>query len=213
MEPSYNQVPWKPRLPSMSPVRAFATIFMAVFLFIFLGSALVTYILPETFVAVTRVRVDSPETARQFQASALLVAAGKQLDLPATYAARYGQADPLTDEDLLNRLRRSVQISVLRPPGLLEVRAYGPAPNECARLANAIAETGTAQLGGSPPKVEIVDRAVTPARAVRPNVVLNLTLGAIVGAFLGTMAGGVGAKLAVGFDGKGRGDATGEARV
>jgi hypothetical protein len=31
---------------------------------------------------------------------------------------------------------------------------------------------------------------------------LNLTLGALVGIFLGTMAAGVGAKLAVGFDGK-----------
>ena len=66
-------------------------------------------------------------------------------------------------------------------------------------MANAIAETGT-QTGHRSGSIEIIDRAVAPLRPSRPNKALNLALGALVGIFLGTMAGGVGAKLAVGFN-------------
>jgi LPS O-antigen subunit length determinant protein (WzzB/FepE family) len=39
---------------------------------------------------------------------------------------------------------------------------------------------------------------VPPLKPVRPNKPLNLALGALVGTLLGAMAGGVGARLAIG---------------
>ena len=84
---------------------------------------------------------------------------------------------------------------------LIEIRVYGRSPAECAQLANEIAETGVRQARHGSGPIRIVEQAVPPPRPSRPNKPLNLALGAVVGIFLGTMAGGVGAKLAVGVDG------------
>lgn len=191
--------PWSARLPRMSPVRAFATVFLAVFLFIFLGSALLTFLLPETYTAVARVA--APEL-QAFESAELLKEVSKSLSLPETLAARYGENNPLEARRVEDFLRRSVRARRLPGTGLIEIRADGRSAGECAQLANEIAETGARQTPPGSGAVRIVDKAVPPLRPSRPNTPLNLALGAVVGAFLGTMAGGVGAKLAVGFDGK-----------
>jgi uncharacterized protein involved in exopolysaccharide biosynthesis len=46
--------------------------------------------------------------------------------------------------------------------------------------------------------IRIIDRAAPPQRPTRPNKPLNLALAALVGFLLGAMAGGVGARLAIG---------------
>lgn len=185
----------------MSPVRAFATVFLAVFLFIFLGSALVTFFLPEIYRANARVVAPDAAHLHLYQSTELLKEVSQQLKLPELLAARYGENKPLEDRRVEDLLRRSVQVRRLPGTDLIEIRVYSRSPAECAQLANEIAETGTRQAGHGSGAIRIVDRAVPPLRPSRPNKPLNLALGAVVGIFLGTMAGGVGAKLAVGFDG------------
>lgn len=188
----------------MSPVRAFATVFMAVFVLIFLASALITFMQPETFAASARVSLPStdPATIDYFLSPTVLNGVSKDLDLPNRLARDYGQNSPFSEDRVMSLLLRSVQLRPDRGTNTLEIRAYGRTPQDCAALANAVAERGASDFKGPSGFIRLLDRAVPQVRPVRPNVALNLTLGAIVGAFLGTMAGGVGAKLAVGFDGK-----------
>jgi uncharacterized protein involved in exopolysaccharide biosynthesis len=196
-----NSAPWSARLPRMSPVRAFATVFMGVFLFIFLGSALVTFILPEIYTATARVAAPDAAHLRLLQSAEVLKAVSEKLNLPENFAARYGENKPLEEKRVEDLLRRSVQVRRLAGMNLIEIRVYGRSPADCAQLANVMAETGvrlTPQQGTG--SINIVDRAVPPLRPSRPNKPLNLALGAVVGIILGTMAGGVGAKLAVGFE-------------
>jgi uncharacterized protein involved in exopolysaccharide biosynthesis len=202
LEESMNSAPWSARLPRMSPARAFATVFLAVFLFIFLSSALVTFVLPETYRTTARVVAPDPAHLQLFQSTELLKEVSQQLNLPEALAARYGENKPLEEKRVEELLRRSVQVRRLPGTDLIEIRVYGRSPAECAQLANEIAETGARQARHGSGSIRIVDPAVPPLRPSRPNKPLNLALGALVGILLGTMAGGVGAKLVVGFDGQ-----------
>jgi hypothetical protein len=188
----------------MSPVRAFATVFLAVFLLIFIASALITFLQPQTFAASARVSLPNTDTATidHFLSPAVLNGASKDLDLPNRLARDYGQSSPLSEDRVMSLLLRSIQLRPDRGTNTLEIRAYGRTPQDCTALANSVAERGAAEFKSPAGFVRLLDRAVPQIKPVRPNVPLNLALGAIVGAFLGTMAGGVGAKLAVGFDGK-----------
>ncbi len=190
-----NSAPWSARLPRMSPARAFGTVFGAVFLFIFLGGALVTFMLSETYKASARVIAPGIADLQLFHSAELLRQVSQQLHLPEKYAARYGQEKTLTAERVEELLRRSVQARRIARTDVIEIRVYDRSATDCAQLANEIAEAAVRQT----PKIRILERAVPPLKPSRPNKPLNLALGAAVGVFLGTMAGGVGAKLAVGF--------------
>jgi uncharacterized protein involved in exopolysaccharide biosynthesis len=136
---------------------------------------------------------------RLLQSAELLKQVSRELDLPTQFAARYGEKRPLDEKRVEDLLRRSVQVQRVPATDFIEIRVYSRFPAECARWANEIAETGARQARGP---IRIIDKATPPLRPSRPNKPLNLALGAVVGIVLGTMAGGVGAKLAVGFDGK-----------
>jgi uncharacterized protein involved in exopolysaccharide biosynthesis len=182
----------------MSPVRAFAAVFLAVFLFVFLSTALVTWMMPETYRATARVVAPDAAHLLLFQSAELLKEESQHLNLPQKFAARYGESKPLEDRRVEDMLRRSVQVRRVPGTDLVEISVYSLSPVECSEWANEIAETGARQ----PRSVRIAERAVPPLTPSRPNKPLNLALGAVVGILLGTMAGGVGAKLAVGFDGR-----------
>ncbi len=190
--------PWSARLPRMSPARAFATVFMAVFLFIFLSSALVTWMMPEIYQATARVVAPGAASVELFQSADLLKEVAGRLNLAEKFAARYGESRPLDARHVGDILRRSLQVRRVRETELVDISVYGRSPTECSEWANEIAETGARQIRSA----RIAERAVPPLRPSRPNKALNLSLGAVVGILLGTMAGGVGAKLAVGFDGR-----------
>ena len=179
-------------------MRAFATIFLAVFLFIFLGSLLMTWMMPETYQSTARVSAPGAASLELFQSAELLKEVARRLDLPEKLAARYGDSRPLAAQRVEDILRRSVQVRGVRGTELVDISVSARSPTECAAWANEMAETGARQVRSA----RIVEQAAPPLKPSRPNKALNLVLGAVVGIFLGTMAGGVGAKLAVGFDGR-----------
>jgi len=193
-----NGPAWAAQLPRMSPVRAFATIFLAVFLFIFLGSLLMTWMMPETYESTARVFAPGAASLDLFQSTDFLKQVAQRLNLPEKLAARYGESRPLDARRVEDILRRAVQVRGVRGTDLVDISVYGRSPTECSEWANEIAEIGARQVRSA----RIVEQAARPLRPSRPNKALNLILGAVVGIFLGTMAGGVGAKLAVGFDGR-----------
>ena len=139
---SMNSALWSARLPRMSPARAFATVFLAVFLFIFLSSALVTFILPETYTAKALVVAPNAAHLQLLQSTELLKDVSQQLNLPETFAARYGENKTWEDKRVEDLLRRSVQVRRLPLTDLVEIRVYSRSPSEGAQLANEIAETG-----------------------------------------------------------------------
>ena len=116
----------------MSPARAFASVFLAVFLFIFLGSALVTFMLPETYSANARVAAPDAAHLQIFQSAELLKEVSQRLNLPKTFAARYGENRPLEDKRVEDLLRRSVLARRLPGTDLIEIRVYSRSPAECA---------------------------------------------------------------------------------
>ncbi len=192
-----SDAPWSARLPRMSPARAFAAVFLAIFLLIFLGSVAVTFTLPESYTAVARVIASQAAQLQLLQSAELLTAVSHQLKLPETLAARYGEDKPWDDKRVEDVLRRSIQVRPVSGTDVINIRADSRSPEEAAQLANEIA--AQAQHGSA--SIRLIDKAIPPLRPSRPNKPLNLALGAVVGLVLGIMAGGVGAKLAVGFDG------------
>lgn len=188
-----------PRSPT--PARAFFTVFLGVFLVVFVSSGLITFVLPERFVAAARVRLPAGEELEVFRSGATLARVADQLDLGRELARRYGEREPFGLQRTSDMLRRGLEVRRVGDSSLAEVRVYSYSPDEAARLANAIARTGVSNAArltrpdGEAPV--IIELAAPSSRPVRPHQALNLVLGALVGVFLGIMAGGVGARLAL----------------
>jgi uncharacterized protein involved in exopolysaccharide biosynthesis len=113
----------------MSPARAFATVFLAVFLFILFSSALVTFILPEIYRANARVVAPDAAHLQLFQSTELLKEVSQRLNLPESFAARYGENKPLDDKRVEDLLRRSVQVHRLSRTDRIEIRVYSRSPS------------------------------------------------------------------------------------
>lgn len=173
---------------------------MAVFLFIFLGSALVTYLMPATFMASAELALPATNQTQRLSYTEILKQAARDLNLARVLGNRYGQTEGLREDRVLNLMLRSVQFR--DHPASLQIRVYGRSPSECAQWADAVAQAAVNLMKTANAEASILKRAEIPSKPARPNVTVNLVAGAVIGAFLGTMAGGVGAKLAVGFDGK-----------
>jgi len=202
----------------LTPLKAFVSVFMAVLVLMLLGTALITYILPESFVGIALVRTTTPEQSNILEAKNVLAAVVEKLDLNHRFAQRYGQSEPLPPERTLALLQRETQVVRLRNADLTEIRTYSRSPTEAAEFANAIAQTGItnavfARIQGQHNSSLIVDSAVPDFRPVRPNKTLNFALGALVGTVLGTMAGGVGARLAIGYGRENRVEAVSPGKV
>jgi uncharacterized protein involved in exopolysaccharide biosynthesis len=198
-----DSTPAPPPVRNITPGKAFASVFLAVFLLIFVSSALITFILPESYTSVARVRAATVEQLEIFQSSAVLTAVVDRLELNQSFGRRYGESGPLAADRTMELFRRMVVVRRIRGTDLAEIRVNDLDRDEAAHLANAIARTGaTNGVFVAPPgtgKAEIIDLALPPLRPSRPNKPLNLILGALVGTFLGVMSGGVAARLAVGF--------------
>lgn len=182
----------------MSPVRAFATVFFAVFMLIFFVSALLTFMMPETYRAQARVVAPGASDLQLLQSTELFKRVSERLNLSGTLAARYGDTKPLPDKLVEDLLRRSTQVRRLPNSDVVEIRVYSRSPVECAQWANEFAQAAKEEARQSSGSIQIVEKAEPPLKPSRPNKPLNLGLGALVGSLLGIMAGGIGAKLAVG---------------
>jgi capsular polysaccharide biosynthesis protein len=166
----------------------------------FLIIAGITFVLPKSYQGTARLQLHHVAQPGAFsdpyflqteferiQSRAVLGQVVANLGLTRTWGSRYG-VETLSESACIELLRRMVQSQVVRNTSFLEVCAYSPDREEAAALANAIAHAFKSLRPEA--VVEIVDEAIPPLRPARPNVPLNLALGAALAIGLALLTAG-----------------------
>ena len=94
----------------------------------------------------------------------------------------------MTESECAQVLQDRLEVRQSPNTSLLELRFYSEDTHEAAQIANAIAEAFRER---NPETVSIVDAAEPSWRPIRPNVPLNLFLGALGGGVLGSITAGL----------------------
>jgi uncharacterized protein involved in exopolysaccharide biosynthesis len=191
------------------------TVFLAVFLLVVITTTLVTFILPETYASVARIRLDLPTTPQNADTNAAPTFPGfydshllqtefeviqseivlrrviENLDLNVAWGKQYAGGETLKTTESLELLKTRLDLRPVRGTSLVQIRVFSENPTESAELANAVAESYGQYLAesGCGVRVEIVDRAHPPLRPARPNKPLNITLAVGVGLAFGAGCG------------------------
>ena len=198
-----------PPLPRAHGGKPAAIIGALVSLLVFGAAALITFILPESYVSTTRIRVEkaapdlpdgqAPEFSAydpyflqtEFEVIRSQLVLGeviKRLNLGERWPSRYGMQQ-LRDSEVLALLQKQLDVRQSRNTALIEIRVFSEDRFEAAQIANAIVESYRNARPRN--RVEVVDRAEPAWRPARPNKPLNLFLGAIAGLMLGGCAAGM----------------------
>jgi len=91
--------------------------------------------------------------------------------------------DPITARKIL---KKAIDIRQFRNTSIIELRAYDWDKFLAKDIAQALAEEyQTHRTDSQKKRVEIIDYADLPGRAIRPNIPLNITLGVVAGLILG----------------------------
>jgi predicted Ser/Thr protein kinase len=170
----------------------------AVFLLIFALAAVLTNIQEQSYVGIARVELHKAGAANEgfdpyfFQTQAEKVRSiaiaeevVDRLSLTNSWGPRFGAQ---TKEAGALLLQRSLEVRQARNTFLLEIRFFSADASEAAEVANAVAE---AFRQHNSEMASIVDRAVPGLRPVRPNIAVNLFLGAFAGTGLGAITGAI----------------------
>jgi capsular polysaccharide biosynthesis protein len=177
----------------------FVRVFAAVFLLTCITSAVITFILPETYASTARVSVDADKSTecKVIQSDAVLGPAIDKLDLNAEWGRKYNAGQNLNTTNTALLLKARLEVSPEPNTRLIDIKVFSEDKNEAARIANAIADSYSShpRSADNSSKIEIVDRATPGLAPVRPNKTLNLIVGVLAGIVLGSIAGGIAAGL------------------
>src|ERR1017187_4470740 len=188
------------------------------FVVVFGAAAVITSILPESYLSTARVKLtpntaeapqalDSRGSSRAYdpyliqtecevmQSEEILGPVITALDLNREWGKRYNNGEPLKTAETVTLLKRRVDLRPVRNASLIAINAYGEQPDEVARIANEIAQVCKNHNNLGSFRVEIVDQASPALRPSRPNKPFNLALGVLLGLVLGTVAGAVSVAL------------------
>ena len=180
-----------------SPLRRGALTGFIVFLAITVLAIGDTLLLPRTYVGIALVRMAGPPTAQdpyQFQteseviySQAVLEPVAASLNLSQRWGKKFNGGHVLSGDFTTALMKRMIEIQPVNGGSVIEIRCYSDSPKESAEIANKIAETYCAR----PPEHtgEMIDRALTPWRPIRPNIPLNIFLGIVAGGIVGTLVG------------------------
>jgi uncharacterized protein involved in exopolysaccharide biosynthesis len=222
----------------------FIKVSVAVFLLVMITATLVTFILPETYSSVARIKLqpsnagiagsvaqpsgtavyDANVIQTEFaviQSEKIINPVIELLDLNSKWAQKFHIAGKLKTAESCELLRHQIELRPEGKTGVIDIKVYSGDKNEAADIANALAraysnyrfdleeklikdsfsarakemnvESGTPILDRI---FQIIDVAVPGNRPVRPNVPLDLFLGAVVGVFAALVVGGLVAFLA-----------------
>ena len=197
--------------PQSAPRRVFVAVFVGVFTLVAASSALITFILPESYSSTARVKVeqDPPEANRpsnsphvpdrydpyfvqtQFELIQSEVVLGKvvnDLKLDRAWGKKCSGGNALTPAETIAILKARMDLRPVRNSSLIEIRVFSDQAAEAAKLANAIARTYQ-EHNAAKNRPEIVDLARPGLKPVRPNKPRNITLGILGGALLALVAG------------------------
>jgi capsular polysaccharide biosynthesis protein len=179
------------------PQRVFILVFSAVFLLAVGTSALINFILPESYSSTVRIRpgwsVGNRAGQLEFESIQSVQVLSKviaDLNLNQAWGRKYGGSSLLNPSESLKLLKARINVRPVRGTDLIEIRAFSADAAEAAKLANAIAVTYR-EYRSSAFSVEIVDRAFPGVRPVRPNKPANIAFG-VGGGMLLALAVGAG---------------------
>jgi capsular polysaccharide biosynthesis protein len=199
------------------PLVVFVVLFLLVFLLVVISATLITFILPESFAGIARIKIE-PVAATEsqniqtgynpqflqtefevLQSQLILDQAIDALDLNTVWGRKYQNGERLKTSETLALLKSRLALRPVRNTSLVEIRAFSEDRDEAAKIANAIARAYTdyAATKSNAMQVQILDSAHPAIRPVRPNKPLNIALGMVIGGVLGLGIGGLGAWVTV----------------
>ncbi|MBN2506977.1 MAG: polysaccharide biosynthesis tyrosine autokinase [Verrucomicrobia bacterium] len=143
-------------------IRIRKTVIIAVFLLVAITTTLVTFILPESYSSLVRIRVDKDvgdvsglftqertfnpfdpywvETEFQtIQSKSILYQVITNLGLNRTWAEKFKLPEELSTDLTFSILKRQIQVSQTRNTSLIEIKVFSEDPQEAADIANEIA--------------------------------------------------------------------------
>lgn len=164
-------------------------------------SLLLAMLLPNLYLAVARISFEQPTDGKfdpylaqiyseRLKSPELLHVVVSRTGLQRRWSERYRRQ--LTMDQVLERLRESIEVRQSRNTGLLEIRAYSDLAPEAAHVANSLADVVTSQ---GKQRFELVDSALIPHKPVRPNRPFIVAAGALGGLAAGFFAGLLAAAL------------------
>jgi capsular polysaccharide biosynthesis protein len=194
--------------PTFKPWPQFLRISALIFGAIFLGSLLVTFLTPNTYVGTARVHVEDIPPPSEYETNfqqiefeiikshAVLEKVVKAMNLEEVWGKKYNRG-LLAGSKAESMIKKRFELIPIRDTKYIEIRAFSHNPQEAANLANAIAsayreywEEQRIRNASEAPKetihnrvVRFMDLAVADPRPIRPNRPLNIVLGALAGIF------------------------------
>jgi capsular polysaccharide biosynthesis protein len=202
----------------IQPRTIFLKVFVLVFLIILCMTVTVTFLLPETYASVSRIKAesDTPSNDPYFlqttfeiiQSETVLDPVIDKLHLNTVWGKKYNGGEPLETTKTLEMLKKRINLAIVRNTKIIDIKVFSEDKNEAAQIANAIVQSyqdyRTAnRIKFQPekldaripifPTVEIVDTAKPGKVPVRPNKPLNIVLGTVLGIIVALFFGGIAA--------------------
>ena len=166
MDPLSTQAPQESKLHFLDYwriIRIRKTVILAVFLLVVITATLVTFILPESYSSIARIKVerdasDIPGMAERpgygvgydpyfvqtefevIQSEKVLGKVIELLDLNAVWGRKYQNGEKLKTTETIELLKSRITLRPVRNTSFIEIRVYSEDKKEAADIANAIAE-------------------------------------------------------------------------
>jgi polysaccharide biosynthesis transport protein len=166
MDPLKSQAPQETKLHFLDYwriIRIRKTVILAVFLLVVITATLVTFILPESYSSIARIKVERDRSdimdftgqpmmgsydpyfiQTEFEIIQSEVVLGKvieSLNLNERWGKKYNGGQRFTTTETMGVLKKQIDLRPERNTSLIEIRVYSENPDEAAQLANKIAET------------------------------------------------------------------------
>ncbi len=165
MDPIKAQPPPEARLHFLDYwriIRIRKTVILAVFFLVVITATLVTFVLPESYASMARIKVERDGSdisglteirsmnvfdpyfiQTEFEVIQSEVVLGKvveRLDLNKVWGQKYGGGTQLKTTETITLLKGRIDLKPVRSTSLIEITVYSEDKEEAARIANAIAE-------------------------------------------------------------------------
>ena len=191
----------QPLAHQQTPMGAAVSVFITVFLITVIVATGVTFILPETYCGIARIKVDLPAASTDaygpseleaVQSEVVLSQVVEKLKLNEVWLRKYFwgkkgfDGKNLKTEQSLQILKGRLSVALVRNTNLIAITAYSDDRREAADLANAVAEAYRDNAVRKK-SVEIIDRAIPAVQPCKPNKPLNIALGFVAGIVFGML--------------------------
>ena len=135
----------------IQPRTIFLKVFAAVFLIILCATVAVTFLLPETYASVSRIKAESDNPSNDpyflqttfeiIQSQTVLEPVIGKLHLNTVWGKKYNGGGPLETTNTLKMLEERLSLTPVRNTKFINITVFSEDKNEAAQIANAIAQS------------------------------------------------------------------------